>query len=237
MEDLDRSNSSTQIAERQLRDLDLLGVTSDAKVIFQSDRFDLYREWVRNLSNRGLTYPCFCSRRDVQSALSAPHGSSNLYPGKCRALSDRERRERARERPAAIRIRTTEVARVNGVDDIVLVRNDGVPAYNLAVVIDDFLQGVTQVVRGDDLEHVTPSQMYLQSLLGFSHPEYAHLPLLVGPDGQRLAKRHGDVTLADCLRLGFSADQVRRALLRSFEVGSNGWTPSSSLSEWLKSLL
>jgi len=109
------------------------------------------------------------------------------------------------------------------IDDIVLVRNDGVPAYNLAVVVDDELQGVTQVVRGDDLAHVTPSQMYLQRLLGFRTPEYVHLPLMVGPDGQRLSKRHGDVSLGDCLRLGFSAHAVRTALLRSLDEGSNGW--------------
>ena len=237
MEDLDLSNSSAASADRQLRDLDALGISSDVEVVFQSDRFAMYREVVDELSERGLTYPCFCSRKEIQNALSAPHGLSASYPGSCRGLSDRQRRERAEVRPAAIRLRANDIARNDGVDDIVLVRNDGVPAYNLAVVVDDHLQGVTQVVRGEDLEHVTPSQKYLQSLLGYEHPEYVHLPLMVGPDGERLAKRHGDVTLGDCLRLGFSADAVRRALLRSLEVGSNGWAPSSSLSEWLKSLL
>ena len=237
MEDLDRSNSRTSVARRQIEDLLSLGVASDVEIVYQSDRFDIYRDAVGQLEDAGLTYPCYCTRREIQNASSAPHGPSARYPGTCRAMSDRERRSRASLRPAAIRLRAGEDAQNFGADDIVLVRNDGVPAYNLAVVVDDHLQGITQVVRGGDLEHVTPSQTYLQSLLGFPHPEYVHLPLLVGPDGQRLAKRHGDVTLADCLRLGYSADAVRRALLRSLQVGSNGWTPSSSLSEWLKSLL
>lgn len=104
-------------------------------------------------------------------------------------------------------------------------------------MIDDELQGVTQIVRGEDLIHVTPSQNYLQKILGFRTPQYVHLPLMIGPDGARLSKRHGDVTLADCLKLGFSAKAVRDALLRSLEVGTNGWSESSSLSQWLKSLL
>jgi glutamyl-tRNA synthetase len=97
----------------------------------------------------------------------------------------------------------------------VLRRNDGVPAYNLAVVVDDALQGITQVVRGIDLEPVTPSQVYLQQLLGFPTPEYVHIGLVVGPDRERLAKRHGSVTLADWLAAGRSAASLREALLRT----------------------
>ena len=131
-----------------------------------------------------------------------------------------------------------DLTRTEGlVNDIVLVRNDGVPAYNLAVVVDDELQGITQVVRGADLESITPSQRYLQRLLRFRELDYVHLPLVLGPDGHRLAKRHGDVSLLDCHRLGFSSVDVRQALLRSIEVGSHGWGPSSNLGEWLKSLL
>jgi glutamyl-tRNA synthetase len=104
---------------------------------------------------------------------------------------------------------------VGVVDDIVLRRNDGVPAYNLAVVVDDALQGITQVVRGIDLEPVTPSQVYLQQLLGLPTPDYVHVGLVVGPDGERLAKRHGSVTLADWLAAGRSASSLREALLRT----------------------
>ena len=238
MEDLDRATSSREAAAGQLRDLAAIGIESDIPVVFQSDRFALYREHLARLTERGLTYECFCTRREIQQAASAPHGLVPRYPLTCRDLSGSERLKRARERPAAVRLEAP--AKNNSLpelDDIVLVRNDGVPAYNLAVVVDDELQGVTQVVRGEDLAHITPSQNYLQKLLGFRTPEYVHIPLMVGPDGQRLSKRHGDVTLTDCLRLGFSADAVRSALMNSLDRGTNGWGASSSLEQWLKSLL
>ena len=215
-----------------------MGVVSDAPVVFQSERFDVYREHVGVLAGRGLVYECFCSRKEIQQAVNAPHGHQIRYPGTCRDLSQAERIRRSRERPAAIRLKTAAPEMGSDpLDDIVLVRNDGVPAYNLAVVVDDELQGVTEVVRGEDLIHVTPTQRHLQTLLGFRQLEYRHVPLLRGPDGEKLSKRHGDVTLADCRRLGFAPRDVRAALSRSLEVGSHGWTPSSSLAKWLESLL
>ena len=223
---------------RQLVDLAAVGVKSDFPVVYQSQRFEIYRAYVRDLERRGLTYPCYCSRKEISESASAPHGEIQIYGGRCRYLSDGQRNELARSRPPAIRLNVDPVVRSEGfVNDIVLVRNDGVPAYNLAVVVDDELQGITEVVRGCDLFSVTPSQKYLQALLGFRTLSYLHVPLVVGPDGERLAKRHGDVSLADCLKLGFSAQAVRRALLNSIQAGSDGWGESSSLSEWLKSLL
>ncbi len=238
MEDLDRVTSRREMAEQQLLDLSSLGVCSDVPVVYQSDRFELYRNYVRLLQDQDMVYACFCSRKEIQAAVSAPHGGVPRYSGICRNLTETDRRRRGRERPPAIRLKVDrEVVEDFRVDDIVLVRNDGVPAYNLAVVVDDELQEVSQVVRGDDLVHVTPSQKYLQKLLGFRTPDYIHLPLIVGPDGQRLSKRHGDVSLGDCLQLGFSTAEVRTALFRSLEVGTNGWDESSSLAQWLKSLL
>lgn len=238
MEDLDRMTSRREFAVRQLADLQAVGVVSDEPVVYQSDRFDLYREQLERLDRQGLTYQCFCTRKEIQQAVSAPHGAVPGYPGTCRTLNENDRQRLAETRPAAIRLKVPrDDAAHADIDDIVLVRNDGVPAYNLAVVVDDELQGVTQVVRGDDLLHATPSQMHLQMLLGFRTPGYVHVPLLCGPDGNRLSKRHGDVTLGDCLRLGFAPSDVRCALLRSLEVGTNGWDQSSSLAQWLKSLL
>ena len=194
--------------------------------------------FVRELDDAGLTYPCFCSRKDVAEAAVAPHGGIPIYGGRCRELSSEQRRSLYEDHQPAVRLRVDDLTRTEGlVNDIVLVRNDGVPAYNLAVVVDDELQGITQVVRGADLESITPSQRYLQRLLRFRELDYVHLPLVLGPDGHRLAKRHGDVSLLDCHRLGFSSVDVRQALLRSIEVGSHGWGPSSNLGEWLKSLL
>jgi len=148
-----------------------------------------------------------------------------MYPGTCRNLTKDERDERRAVRRPALRLRVDEPVRAVGeVDDIVLQRNDGVPAYNLAVVVDDELQGVTQVVRGIDLQPVTPSQQYLGSLLGFRPLEYIHVGLVVGSDGERLAKRHGAFSLADWVAAGRTPADLREALewtLRDREMGAN----------------
>ena len=123
---------------------------------------------------------------------------------------------------------------VGGVDDVVLQRNDGVPAYNLAVVVDDALQGVTQVVRGDDLLTSTPRQIHLQQLLGLPTPVYAHVPLVMGDDGERLSKRHGSVTLAELRDAGATAEDVVATLLRS--VGS-AVEPGPDASSLLRSIV
>jgi len=206
MEDLDRANSSADRARGQLADLAGLGLEWDGDVVFQSTRFDRYRAVLATLTEAGLTYPCFCTRREIREAAAAPHGDVH-YPGTCRSLSTAVQEERARTRPPAIRLRAGDARYVvddviagryeGAADDVVLLRNDGVPAYQLAVVVDDADQGVTEVVRGDDLLPSTPSQLHLQQLLGYPHPAYLHVPLVLGPDGDRLAKRHGAVTLAD----------------------------------------
>ena len=229
-EDLDRVTSSNDIAVQQLHDLAAVGVTSDSEPVFQSDRFDLYDAHIDRLIAMGLVYECYCSRKEIREAARAPHSGSVAYPGTCRDLSDKERSHRRLERPPALRLRSHGVVVQftdllagdceGRVDDVVLRRNDGVPAYNLAVVVDDELQGVTQVVRGDDLLGVTPSHIHLQQLLGFSTPTYCHVPLVVGTDGERLAKRHGAVTLADLATDGHSADDVRAVLWAS--LGQTG---------------
>jgi glutamyl-tRNA synthetase len=210
MEDLDPANSSTAVASQQLDDLRAIGLDWDGDVVHQSERFDLYRDAIARLDAAGLVYPCYCTRREILEATVAPHGEpvpEGAYPGTCRALDARGRSERERSgRRAALRLRA-QVDRetvadalagpfTGAVDDVVLQRNDGVPAYNLAVVVDDALQGVTEVVRGDDLLPSSPRQVHLQRLLGLPTPRYAHVPLVLGTDGTRLAKRHGAVTLA-----------------------------------------
>ncbi len=218
MEDLDRANSTRGIARQQIDDLASVGVNSVEPPIFQSDRFSIYDKYLSKLGGDGLVYECFCTRKEIRDAVVAPHDQFLLYPGTCRDLDTKTRDLKRRERPPALRLRVEDEARSAGVvGDIVLRRNDGVPAYNLAVVVDDALQGITQVVRGIDLEPVTPSQVYLQQLLGLPTPEYVHVGLVVGPDGERLAKRHGSVTLADWLAAGRSAASLREALLRTLE--------------------
>jgi len=228
IEDLDRANSTFDHEQSQIRDLRGLGIEFEPSVVRQSERFAVYDEVIADLNARGLTYECFCSRREIREAASAPHGAvpDGAYSGTCRDLSADERRERARAgRSPAIRLRTDGesyelIDAIHGayrgtVDDVVLRRNDGVPAYNLAVVVDDAWQEVTHVVRGDDLLSSTPRQIHLQRLLGHPTPEYAHVPLVLGADGERLAKRHGAVTLSDLAALGESVEAVRDELLTS----------------------
>jgi glutamyl-tRNA synthetase len=226
VEDLDRARAGAEAV--QLRDLAAVGVTWDGAVVRQTDREPLYTAAIGELAAAGLTYECFCTRREIQEAPSAPHAPQGAYPGTCRGLSAAELEFKRSTRPAAIRLRssvaewTVEDA-LHGtftgvVDDFVLRRNDGVTAYNLAVVVDDAEQGIDQVVRGDDLLPSTPRQAYLASLLNMPVPEYAHVPLVVNAEGARLAKRDGAVTLRDLAAVGLPAEAVRRTILDSLDL-------------------
>jgi glutamyl-tRNA synthetase len=236
VEDLDRARAGAEA--QQLRDLADIGVTWDGPVVHQTDRGRLYQEAMGWLEAAGLTYECFCTRREIQEAPSAPHAPQGAYPGTCRDLSTAEIQAKRTQRPSAIRLRsavdhwTVEDA-LHGsftgvVDDFVLLRNDGVTAYNLAVVVDDAEQGVDQVVRGDDLLPSTPRQAYLASLLNIPVVEYAHVPLVVNSDGARLAKRDGAVTLRDLAAVGITANEARRRILAS--LGLPGDSPEAALS-------
>ncbi|AXJ09203.1 tRNA glutamyl-Q(34) synthetase GluQRS [Arthrobacter sp. PM3] len=223
VEDLDRARAGAEA--EQLRDLTAVGISWDGGVVRQTDREHLYDAAIAQLTAAGLTYECFCTRREIQDAPSAPHAPQGAYPGTCRNLSGAEREARRAARPAAVRLRAAVAeATVRDVlhgpytgvvDDFVLRRNDGVTAYNLAVVVDDDAQGIDQVVRGDDLLPSTPRQVHLASLLNMPVPEYAHVPLVLNADGARLAKRDGAVTLADLALTGVGAEEVRDALLAS----------------------
>jgi glutamyl-tRNA synthetase len=210
MEDLDAGRVREEHYEQQLGDLRALGLDWDGDVVRQSSRIPAYEAALAGLEAAGLVYPCFCTRAEIHEAASAPHGPlpEGHYPGTCRDLGAAERAEReARGRPPALRVRAgaAEVAFADAlhgeqhgtVDDFVVRRNDGAIAYQLAVVVDDAGQDVDQVVRGDDLIDSTPRQVWLERALGLPQPEWAHVPLVLGPDGARLAKRHGAVTLAE----------------------------------------
>jgi glutamyl-tRNA synthetase len=239
VDDLDRGRVRPGLAEAQLADLAVIGVDWDPPVMVQSERADAHAEAIARLEATGRLYPCFCTRREIREALSAPHGPlpEGAYPGTCRELTAAERAEREREgRPPALRLdagaaRIAFTDRVLGpveatIDDVVVRRNDGAPAYNLAVVVDDAAQGVEEVVRGADLAEGTPRQILLAGLLGLPVPAYAHVPLMVGPDGQRLAKRHGAVTLADRAELSETPARVRGDLMASVGLAELGEEPS-----------
>ncbi|UQN29035.1 tRNA glutamyl-Q(34) synthetase GluQRS [Brachybacterium kimchii] len=231
VEDLDRVREGAE--GRQLEDLGAIGLDWDGDVMHQSRRAEAYDAAIGRLADAGLVYECYCTRREILEAPSAPHAPPGAYPGTCRDLGEsaRERgRARMRElrREPALRLRAGVAewavhdmfaGEVTGtVDDLVLRRGDGVVAYNLAVVVDDAAQGVDQVVRADDLLSSAPRQAYLDHLLGGADlgaapdptapMEYAHVPLAVAPSGARLAKRDGAVTLRDRLERGEDVGDV-----------------------------
>lgn len=206
VEDLDRQRSRPEFERSQLADLAALGLTWDPPTVRQSERDDLYAAALDRLTAAGLTFECFCTRRDIAEAVRAPHAASGSYPGTCRDLTAAERNARRTERAPAIRLRGGLTWRVEDllhgeltgvVDDLVLRRGDGAHAYSLAVVVDDGDQGVDQVVRGEDLLDAAPAQAFLAHTLDLPQPGYAHVPLAHNRAGSRLAKRDGAVTLRD----------------------------------------
>jgi glutamyl-tRNA synthetase len=230
IEDLDSGRVRPGIAERQISDLTALEITFDGEPVVQSRRLAFYEEVLRSMAD--VTYECFCSRREIAQAASAPHGAVPRYPGTCRSLTEAERRSRRLARPPALRLRADGASQtiqdaLHGemtaeVDDVVLRRNDGVPAYNLAVVVDDLFSGIDQVVRGDDLLPAAATQAFLTKLLGHRPPNYAHVPLAVNVEGRRLAKRDGAVTLSELAAHGMAPDAVLSVIAQSLELAAPG---------------
>jgi glutamyl-tRNA synthetase len=226
MEDLDAGRVRPGLAEQQVADLTALGLDFDGVPVVQSQRAPAYAAALAVIANR--TYECFCTRRDIANAASAPHGAPAVYPGTCRGLTEQQRAERRRSRTPALRLRADGAVQsvydvlhgmVTGhVDDFVVQRNDGVASYNLAVVVDDAESGVDQVVRGDDLLPSAVNQAYLAGLLGHPAPTYAHVPLAVNAQGRRLAKRDGAVTLSDLAAMGVGPPQVLRLIANSLHL-------------------
>ena len=220
MEDLDPQRTSAEYAALIRRDLLRFGLDWDREVPCQSTRTPAYDEAFAKLEGMGLVYPCYCSRSQVHAA-SAPHlGQSEfVYAGTCRDLTPEERAAKKRLPAWRLRVPEEEWTVHDGLQgdytellsrdcgDFVIRRADGVYAYQLAVVVDDAENCVTQVVRGRDLLASAPRQKYLFSLLGKPAPEYIHVPLLLAPDGRRLSKRDGDLDL-DTLLGRFSPEEI-----------------------------
>ncbi|WP_294200466.1 tRNA glutamyl-Q(34) synthetase GluQRS [uncultured Sphingomonas sp.] len=238
IEDIDGTRSRPEHVDTILRDLEWLGLEWD-ELSFQSQRLDLYAAAQARLAD--LLYPCFCTRAEIAASLSAPHGPEAVYPGTCRHRSAAERAARMGE-PHGWRIDMARaVERVGPLywqderagsvladplshGDVILARKDAPASYHLAATVDDAAQGVTDVVRGLDLFEATHVHRLLQALLGLPTPLYHHHPLIVGADGQRLAKRHGAPALA-AMREGDAdgralADALRRNMLPAgFRLG------------------
>ena len=215
IEDLDPRARSRARAELLMRDLEWLGLDWDEGPYYQTERIAIYEDALERLRERGLIYPCFCTRQQLHAA-TAPHASDGtyVYQGTCRDLNPAQVELRSKTRPPAMRLRVPEANDPMGdirFDDLVyghheevlarecgdflVRRSDGVFAYQLAVTVDDALMGVTLVVRGRDLLGSAARQMYLLRLLGYEAPTYAHVPLLIARDGRRLSKRDRDLDL------------------------------------------
>lgn len=221
VEDLDPATARADHEASQLRALQALGLDWDGPVMHQSHRRAEHRVALEALREMRVLYPCFCSRREIREAAQAPHddGPDRGYPGTCRGLQpaqvqahlDAGRRPAWRALAAGARLEFRDLvhgASFGVCDDFVVQRNDGLVAYHVAVVVDDAAQAVTHIVRGDDLLDSTPRQRWLQDRLGLPEPEYAHVPLVLGADGARLAKRHGAVRLDDLAQRGLTARDV-----------------------------
>ena len=233
IEDIDPVRCRPEFTDGILEDLAWLGLDWDGPVRIQSQHLATYRAALERLSDAGLTYPCFCTRRDIQAEIAraggAPHGSEGpLYPGTCRRLSPGERQGRmAAGENWAIRLdiaaavartgrlewrdrrRGPQTARPESLGDVVLARKDVPTSYHLAVTVDDAIQGVTLVTRGVDLFEATHVHRLLQALLGLPVPEWDHHPLLTDAAGRRYAKRDRAVTLAAMRAAGMTPDAVR----------------------------
>lgn len=231
IEDLDGPRIRRGAADQALDDLRWLGIDFDDGPLLQSTRAGAHRAAIDRLLAGGHAYPCVCTRGEVDHAASAPHADdgASVYPGTCRgrfaSVAD-ARAATGREPAIRFRVDDDAVARwddafagpqaiaMRSLGDFVIAKADGTPSYQLAVVVDDAAARVTQVVRGDDLIDSTPRQMALYAALGASEPTptYWHLPLLVGPDGRRLAKRHGDTRISKYRANGASPAKILRQL-------------------------
>lgn len=248
VEDIDSARSSRTSATRQLDDLAAIGLEWDGEVVYQSDRLARYEDVAAQLQHKGLIYECYCTRRDIQAAASAPHSVPGIYPGTCRNLSDADRERKRAEvaragRAPSLRLRTDVPDftvhdhfvgdYTSDVDDFVIRRGGNLGqagdfAYNFVVVVDDGDHGIDQVTRGDDLLASSGRQAYLAQLLGYAVPSYVHVPLVLGPEGKRLAKRDGAVTLRE---MSADAGGVGRVVEKL--CASLGYPQASSLAEVL----
>jgi glutamyl-tRNA synthetase len=247
IEDIDSPRVKPQATQQALDDLRWLGLDWNESPVIQSERIPLYQEALQSLQHKELVYPCTCTRSDVASAASAPHAEHEgpTYPGTCawRCVADAKDLTR-HGLPFAWRFRVREsptftdrfagpqqidLARLGG--DFVVWKAAGTPAYQLAVVVDDAAMGVTEVIRGDDLIPSTPRQLLLYQALGITPPTFAHVPMVVGEDGRRLAKRHGDTRLATLREAG-----VRPEALIGLLAWSCGWIQKPE-ARWPRELL
>src|SRR5579864_8439892 len=236
IEDTDADRSKPELTTAILESLEWLGLTWDEGPFHQSERLDRYRAVAAELERLGHAYPCFCTTEELQAKRAQAEAQKRpwKYDGACRNLTEEQRKQlRANGRTSALRFRVPDSGETafddqvfgqikvehRDLEDFVLLRSDGQPTYHLGVVSDDLDMRVTHVIRGADHLSNTPKQILMYQALGASVPEFAHLPLILGPDKQRLSKRHGATSV------GAYRDQgILPEALRNF-LALLGWTP------------
>ncbi|CAM4384627.1 tRNA glutamyl-Q(34) synthetase GluQRS [Paenibacillus tarimensis] len=278
MEDIDRPRSKPALARQILEDLRWLGLDWDEGPDIggpygpytQSQRLELYEQAAAKLQAQGLLYPCYCSRAELNAIARAPHGLSSegpVYPGICRGLTDDERAAKAARKSPSLRFTIPDrpisykdqAAGLQSFSagsggDFIIKRADGIFSYQLAVVMDDAAMQITDVLRGSDLLDSTPRQLLLYEALGYQPPSFTHVPLLVEPDGSRLAKRSGALSLRALREAGVLPEHIigalasisglhdrvepihARELIRSFRVSKIPDKPVTVDSDWLEKL-
>lgn len=248
MEDIDTPRVVAGSADRIIKDLSLLGLDWDGPLVYQSQCLDYYQDALAQLQSKDLIYPCFCSRKDIRTAASAPHQAMLVYPGTCSELTEQQVHEKALKKTPALRLRISDeliefedsclgkqsqlLKRDTG--DFVVKRADGLFAYQWAVVVDDLRQGVTNVVRGADLIDSTGRQIYLSRLLGSMQMQYCHAPLMLDDAGVRMAKRHRSQTAEQWRDSGKSTQDLVGMLANS--LGLISTAEAISMDELKKSL-
>ncbi len=225
IEDTDRKRSTPEATQVILDGLTWLGLLWDGEVVFQSRNRDHHVQAVQRLLAAGKAYRCYCSKEelDAMRAEQRAAGKKPMYDGRCR-----ERKEQPRDRPHVVRFRSPDAGKTvvedlvlgrvefdnRELDDLILMRSDGSPTYNLAVVVDDAGMGITHVIRGSDHLNNTPRQIQLYEALDYPRPEFAHIPLIHGPDGTKMSKRHGAVAITEYRQAGYLADAMVNYLAR-----------------------
>lgn len=247
IEDLDVPRCPKRLSEQCIEDLAFLGFDWDEPPLYQSERTAIYQSYLKRLCAQGLVYPCFCTRAQLHAAQAPNLGDREpVYAGTCAQLSAEEIAERMKTRRPALRLRMPDkvVTFIDGqygaysenlareAGDTLIRRSDDLFGYQLAVVIDDALSGVNQIVRGRDILSSTPRQIELQHMLGFDTPQYLHIPLLLDGEGRRLAKRDRDLNLS-ALSKRMTAQQILGLL--AFSVGILPENRPAELSELVKS--
>ena len=259
MDDLDKPRVVAGSADQILRDLEWLGIDWDGDVLYQSHRVDVYQQAFERLNNQGLVYPCFCSRKDIQQAVSAPHSHSMVYPGTCANLNQVELKIKHQQKSPASRVRVTGsvIGFIDGClgvqqenlseqcGDFVIKRADNMFAYQLVIVVDDMEQGITDVVRGADLLDSTARQVYLMQQLQLDHtpPDYWHVPLMLDEQGERLAKRDGAKSVTEWQKEGYDQNELVAYLAhsvglidRQVSISAQQLLAELSLNNWLDAL-